>query len=289
MKFISESMTQKVSRQFLTMQKNSPRSLFVLGLVGSVVSTVLACRATLKLEETLDEFKENLDGISDRRGTQLDGVELFRRQDLARAYVNGTYSLIKLYAPALIVGGASIGALTGSHVTLTRRNAGLTAAYSAMSSSFDAYRERVRKELGEERELDLHHAVTIEKVKREDGKMEEVRKADPNTWSPYAKFFDEYNCHWEKDPELNRLFVQCQQNFANHRLHARGHIFLNEVYDMLGFDDTKAGCVVGWVVGNGDNYIDFGIFEARNSLFVNNWERSIILDFNVDGNIMDLI
>jgi hypothetical protein len=268
------------------MKKNSPRTLFVVGIAGVVTSTFLACRATLKLDKTLDDFNKDIDEARDRRGNKDDQTY---RQELVYAYTKGTYSIARLYAPAILIGTASIGALTGSHVVLTRRNSSLTAAYSAVQMSFDAYRERVRKEIGDEKELDIHHAITLEKVPI-DGKLQEIRKADPNKWSPYARFFDEGSANWQKSPEFNRLFVQCQQNYSNDLLHARGHVFLNEVYDMLGINRSQAGQVVGWVLDQGgDNYIDFGIFEAYSAAFVNGWERSILLDFNVDGIIYDKI
>lgn len=291
MKFIPQALTQKIGRELLTIRKNSPKTLFVAGIVGSIASTVLACRATLNLPEVLDKFKDDVEGVKSL-GSEIDGQGTYTKKDqnkdLAYAYVRGTYSIFRLYAPSILLGGASIGALTGSHVTLTRRNAGLTAAYSAVQMSFDEYRKRVREEIGEEKELDVYHAAKLEKLAI-DGKTEVIRRADPNKWSPYARFFDEYNQNWVKNSECNRLFVQCQQNYANNLLHARGHVFLNEVYDSLGIQHSAAGAVVGWVVGNGDNFIDFGLFTAASTEFINGHERSILLDFNVDGVIYDKI
>jgi hypothetical protein len=165
----------------------------------------------------------------------------------------------------------------------------VTAAYAATQKAFDEYRLRVKDALGEEKERDIRHSITLQDTVDENGKKVKVNVADPTTWSMYAVFFDEYSRNWQKNPELNRVYIQAQQEYANHLLHARGHVFLNEVYDMLGVPRRKAGQVVGWALGNGDNYIDFGIFEARNADFVNGWERSILLDFNVDGMIHDLI
>jgi hypothetical protein len=159
------------------------------------------------------------------------------------------------------------------------------AAYALVQQAYDEYRERVREELGEDRELEMYHGP-----KTDPKNKELLELGDPNKRSPYSKIFDEYSNCWEKDPELNRLFVQCQQNYANNLLHARGHVFLNEVYDMLGIERTKAGAVVGWVIGHdGDNFVDFGIYDPDNSKFVNGYERSIVLDFNVDGVIYDKI
>ena len=139
-----------------------------------------------------------------------------------------------------------------------------------------------------------------ETVVDEKGKEKTVKKTvgvvDPNEISDYAKFFDESCAGWSKDPEYNLLFLKKQQNWANDKLKAQGHLFLNEVYDMLGIDRTKYGNVVGWIYDeknpNGDNFVDFGIYDIysdRARAFVNGYERNILLDFNVDGPILDLI
>lgn len=288
MKIIPNSVTRSIGRHILTAKKNSPRTMFVAGVVGVGVSTVLACRATLKLNQHLDNMKRDIDDVKENSDKLLTSENEYRRE-LARTYFEGSYGLVKLYAPAIVIGGASIGLLTGSHVTLTRRNAALTAAYSAVQMSYEAYRDRVRAEYGEEKELDLYHAAHLEKVTI-DGKVDHALIADPNKWSMYARFFDEASPNWQKNAEYNRIFVTAQQNYLNHRLHARGHVFLNEAYDALGLPRSSAGQVVGWVIGDtGDNYIDFGIYEAHNARFLEGWERSILLDFNVDGVIYNLI
>lgn len=293
MKLIPTSMTRSVARHILVVQKNSPKLLFGVGIVGIVGSTVLACRATMKLAETLDEFKHEVDMTKDINLTHtIEPID--QRKNLARIYATNTLKLGKLYAPAIVVGGASIAALTGSHVVLTRRNASLTAAYAAVFSAFDAYRERVRQELGDEKERDIRHAITLEKTKVND-RIVQMRKTDPNKWSMYARFFDAAgSTEWQKDAESNRAFVQCQQNYLNHMLNIRGHVFLNEAYDRLGIDRSQAGQSVGWILDDsgrhqGDNYISFGIFEESSSGFVNGWEPNVLLDFNVDGVIYDKI
>ncbi len=109
-------------------------------------------------------------------------------------------------------------------------------------------------------------------------------------YSPYARFFDETSREWKKDAEMNLYFLQCQQTWANHQLRARGHIFLNEIYDSLGMERSSAGQIVGWVVnGEGDGFVDFGLYEARSTGFRHGLEPRIILDFNVDGPVQHLL
>lgn len=287
---IHTSLSRVIARQSLKVKHNSPHMLFVAGTVGIVASTVLACRATLKLERTLEKMQDELEDAK-QDGILVSDTGRNQRKDVAVAYGKGSFELAKLYAPAIAVGGVSLIALTGSHVQLTRRNTALTVAYTGLHQAYQEYRKRIQDHLGEEKERDLYHGVKLEEVQDEKGKTKAIKVVDPNGLSPYAKFFDEHSSNWYPDPELNRLFVQCQQNYANQLLLARGHLFLNEVYDMLDIGPrTSAGQIVGWVVGDdGDNFVDFGLFDCASSRFVNGMEQSILLDFNVDGVIMDKI
>lgn len=278
---IPTRVTQLVGRQKLKVRKNSPHIMFGLGLVGTVASTVLACRATLKVDKMFDEMKADSEAAK----------EVGDPKETAHVYLRNTVRFTKAYAPAIVVGGASVALLTGSHIQLTRRNTAVTMAFATLHKAYGEYRDRVRDEVGEERELDLYHGVTLEDEKNgKGGKLATRKVVDPNKLSPYAKFFDEANPNWRPNAEFNRMFIQCQQNYFNQKLLVQGYVFLNDVYDALGIERTKQGQIVGWAIyGDGDSFIDFGLFEAHNADFVNGHEPSIILDFNVDGPILDCI
>lgn len=297
MKFLSYSTTRQIGRTILVLKKNSPHLFFAGGLAGQIASTVLACKATLQLEPTVDAIKADIKEVKDRKDNPSlapIGREYTERDyihDIMYVYGKSAGRILRLYGPSLALGVASTGALTGSHIQLTRRNSALTATAAALSKAYDDYRERVRAELGEEKELALHRALVDQEIEV-DGKKEIIQvPGDPNKWSPYARIFDDLSPNWRKDAELNRIFITCQQTYANHLLQSRGHVFLNEVYDSLGLERSRAGAVVGWVLNdeNSDNYVDFGMYEPGNERFINNMERSVLLDFNVDGVIYDKI
>lgn len=285
MSILPRGVTRTFGRTVLKAKKNSPHIFFAGGIVGVVGSTFLACRATLKLEATVDDIRHDLTKIKN-----FEVSEQERTRDLVYVYARSTGKIAKLYGPSVVLGGMSIAALTGSHVQMTRRNAALTAAFTAVTQAFDEYRARVQEEIGEEKELDIYRGIKDIEIDK-DGKKKKVKGIDALKGSPYARIYDDKSFCWHKDPEYNRIFLQAQQNYANDLLHSRGHVFLNEVYDSLGLERSREGQVVGWLIGNpaGDGHIDFGLYEAYNKTFTQGSEPSLILDFNVDGLIHDKI
>ena len=288
-------------------EKHSPEILMGVGVVGVVATTVTACRATMKLNDILDECSETRDKIKsvqenpayDDRYSDEDA-----QKDLTINYVQTGVKIAKLYAPSVALGVLSVGCLVGSHSVMQKRNAALSAAYLTVDKSFKEYKQRVIDRVGEEVEKEIRYGIkaeeVVETVTDEDGNettvTETVKMMDPNLYSDYARFFDEASPYWQKDPEYNLVFLKAQQQYANDLLRAKGRLFLNDVYDMLGIEKTKAGQIVGWVYDpenpNGDNFVDFGIYDMskeRVRAFVNGYEATILLDFNVDGNIWDLM
>ena len=304
---MKEKMIRMYNNSKNVVEKHSPEILAGVGVVGVVASTVMACKATMKLNDILEDSKETRDKIKEvesnpRYEEQYSHEDA--KKDLTINYTQTAMKIAKLYAPAVILGSASLGCLLASNDILRKRNAALSAAYMTVDKSFKEYRQRVVDRFGEEVEKEIRYNIKTEEVTStvvtEDGSettvTETVKTMDPNLYSDYAKFFDEASPYWQKDPEYNLMFLKSQQQYATDLLRARGRLFLNEVYDMLGIEKTKAGQIVGWVYNPtnpiGDNFVDFGIFDMskeRVRAFVNGYEPNILLDFNVDGNIWDLM
>ena len=256
----------------------------------------------------LDEHQEKKEKIDEVWQKITDGeltadtyTEADKKKDMAVTYVQTAVSLVVNYAPAVVLGGFSIACILKSHSILKTRNVALMAAYKTLDEGFKSYRKRVIEEYGTDKDYmfknGLRSETVIEKVTDENGKTKSVKKEvmvgdDPNKLTQYARFYDESCSQWSPTPEYNMMFLKMQQSYFNNMLNARGHVFLNEVYDALGIERTKAGSVVGWILGEGrENCVDFGIYDGREAsrAFVNGHERSVLLDFNVDGLIFDLL
>ena len=304
---IISTLTRTLNRTGLKIKKHSPEILLATGTVGVVASTVMACKATLKVEEIVDEAKEKIDTIHNvsadpamaEKYSEEDG-----KKDLAIVYTQTAVKFIKLYGPSVTIGVASLACMIGSNRILNKRNAALAAAYAAVDKSFKEYRGRVIERFGKQMDRELRYNIKAQEIEETtvdaNGKETVTKKTvdvmDPNSYSQYAIVFDDSNEGWDPDPERSKYFLIQQQNWANERLKSRGHLFLNEVYDMLGAKRTKAGAQVGWVYDEknceGDNFVDFGIFDTNSPKardFVNGIEKVIVLDFNVDGYILDMI
>lgn len=308
---IVKSATTAFNKFAFKAKKHSPEILMVTGIVGVVGSGVLACKATLKVNDILDETKETVDkihGVLENENVSEEDYSIEdSKKDLAVVYAQTGWKFVKLYAPSVTLGALSIVSILASNNILRKRSVALAAAYTAIDQSFKDYRSRVVDRFGEVVDRELKYNLKAKKITEkvldeETGKEKKVKKdiavlnEGIDGYSDYARFFDDGCAGWEKDAELNLYFLRTQQQYANDLLVSRGHLFLNEVYDMLGIPRTKAGQVVGWVYNQnnpvGDNYVDFGIYDISKQEkrdFVNGYERSILLDFNVDGPIYDLI
>ena len=298
------NLVNNMSRSFhkvgFQVKKHSPAMLLVAGITGVVVGTVMACKATTKVNDILEESKEKLDVIKSNEEIS----EKAAKKEITVAYAQTGLKLTKLYGPSLLVGGLSIASILASYKILNGRNVALTAAYAAVDKGFKDYRKNVKERFGDKVDHELKHNIKQEIVKtieidengneKQEEKTVEVSYLDQ--YSDFAKFFDETSSAWVRDAEQNLVFLKMQQNYANDKLKAQGYLYLNDVYKMLGIPATKAGHVVGWIYDEknpiGDNYVDFGIYDitkpgARE--FVNGYEKSILLDFNVDGNIWELM
>ena len=311
-------LTTKVGKVFhktkFGIQKHSPEILIIGGTIGVVASAIMACRATTKVSTVIDEHKKTVDQIhklAEHRYVLPENktyTEKDAKKDLTITYAQTGLKFVKLYAPSVILGSLSLTCMITSNNILRKRNAALAAAYTAVDNGFKSYRHNVVERFGKEVDKELKYNIKAKEFETvetdENGKEKKVTKTvdvvGPDRPSDFSRFFTVGCDNWQKDAEHNLWYLKQQQNYANEKLKAQGYLFLNEVYDMLGIPRSKAGQIVGWIYDDKDpvhlekhdNYVDFGIYNVNreaNMDFVNGWEPTILLDFNVDGPIFDRV
>lgn len=285
-------------KTFFQVKKYSPEILMGAGIAGVVAGTVMACVATTKLEKTIEPHKQELDDI--HNNPNPDDKE--QRKELTKAYFKTAWDVTKLYGPAVLVEVGSIGCLVGSHKIMHNRNAALAAAYTLTSGAFDAYKKRVAEKIGDEAEKEIRYGIHDEEVEEEYTDKKGNKKTRKKTVkvmgetprSPWARFYTVGCDGWSKDPGANNLTLQTKQAWLNERLRIRGYLFLNEAYECLGITPIREGQYLGWYYNPSDptlnNCVDFGIYDCHDlqkCQFVNGAEDTVIVDFNIDGNIVD--
>lgn len=305
---VSTSAAKFAGKAEFTIKKNSPEILLGAGIVGFVGTIVLACRATCRADEVLEFHRRKIKDINDAKeiadadpeGEMSYDIEIYR-QDKAVRYLKTTGSLAKLYAPTIAVGTLSLACILTSRNIMQKRYLGVVAAYNGLSAAFEEYRKRVRDEYGDDLDKHFRYGTTYDElpVYDENGKKtkekEQVEKTETGMvmqTDDSCRFFDSSNPNWDRNPTFSMMWLRGQQNILNDILHTRGHVFLNEVYDALGFPHTPQGAVLGWIDGEGDNCIDFGLYDPNKESvrrFVNGVDNVIMLEFNHDGVIWDKI
>lgn len=289
-------------QSLFVLRKKSPEILLGAGIAGTVLASVMACKATLKIHEVEETYNDLIDNIENGRESfpEEEYSEQDYKKDLNIARVQRVVNYGRLYAPSVLAGGTSIALILAGHHIMSRRFFGLAAAYQVIDSAYKNYRQAVIDDQGEDKDREYQFGIkkTVKKTTKtgKDGKKvksESVTVEVPDELDPamYAKFFDESSHQWRSDWTQNMFFLNSQQAYANDKLNIEGHLFLNEVYDALGLPRTSYGAIVGWMKrGDGDGYVDFGVYDDRNADFINGYKQDrILLDFNVDGNIWNLI
>ena len=302
MKINTKTLRKSFKKAQLTVRKHSPEILMVAGVIGTVAGAVMACKETLELEDVLDECKQEKMELEEQYAVCEEYSEDALKKDQVKLTIKQVAKIVKLYAPSVIMEATSIGVIFASNDIMRKRNASMAAAYATLNSMYKRYRQNVIESYGEEVDKDMRFGVKHEKVTEidEDGNKVKIdaRIVDlDNTAlaiSDYSRFF-QMGCKGfdASSGRYNLLYLKGIQAMFNNKLIADGYVMLNDVYRELGFDTIPEGWSIGWVYDEanpiGDNYIDFGLYEARNKnqRAVNDWEPVILMDFNVDGNLYE--
>jgi len=291
-----------IMRAGLKIKAASPEILLGTGLVcgaAAIVTTVIASR---KVDKVIEEAKDELEVVNDRMTRAEDEEEEANaRHQTVKVYASLAWKLCKLYGPTALLVVASGASILASHGILKQRYLSTAAAYKALDEAYKSYRDYVENDLGYG---DSEKAIAAQATCRDDVKEEledgtavnvegnKLVASAAKRKSPYEFDFNRYTAKWtwKTNPEENRLFLQAAQNYMNDLFHSRGYLFLNEVLEYLGIEQTSAGQVIGWIRGEGDPDVDFRFMEC----YMRDWatdsdlcKKNIHLDFNCSGIMYD--
>lgn len=287
-------MSKLVDKVVATAKKIDMKHGSKILLVGGIISSVAAIGFTVKQSFKAAEIVETHNAYREKIDEELPKEEYSeeeRNKAVRKLYFETGKQLVKTYALPFALEVASVGMFCGAYGKENKAKIGYISALNSVTSMMSGYRKAIAEKIGEEKEKELYNGVRHEKVKNEETKKnEDVVVFEDKRFNKYSRFFDEYNPEWKNDPHYNLTFLTMQQTVWTDKLKADKVVFLNDVYNSLGFEKIPAGQYLGWAVENGDTCVDFGIWDGKREKvrdFVNGYEPSILLTFpNLSGKSM---
>lgn len=299
-----------LGRAGLYLKKYAPEILIGAGVTGIVTSTVMACKATTKLNDVIEDHTERLEEhrneiVVMNKDAEETGIDIKKedQKGLIKVYTKTALNMVKLYGPSVGLAALSITSILGAHTIQKNRTAAISTAYALVNKAFNEYKDRVEEKYGSEAANDIAYGVKTEKIKEtvtdpETGKNKKIEKviSEATAHGAYTICYEPGCAGWDDNPEFSKMYLCGVQDQLNLRLRTKGHVFYNEVLDMLGLPSTSWGQVVGWLYNPDDktkkNVIDFHIFDLSDKTkrdFVNGYEPCIWLDLDPDGVIIDML
>lgn len=295
MKYIPKGVTRFGYRSALKVRKNSPTILVVAGVVGFGATVVMAAKASKHADRVMDDHAKKRAEIVDVPKSASPAARREHQSEVTSLYTQTGLRLFKVYAPTIAVGTISAASVLCGHNILKGRHVATMAAYSGLAEQFGAYRDRVRKTLGDTAEQDIYNGAHGEHVPNNEGGTDLHPVWDQNGRpDPCRPWYDETNAYFTKNPVNSKMWLSGVQTHMNNLLQLRGHLFLNDVLDALHMPRCAEGQQLGWLwdAGTGDDYVDFGFLtdnDPHTVAFRNGVENTVRLNFNVDGIIWDRI
>ena len=305
----------------LKLKAASPELMLAGGLIAGGAALVAACIATKKVveEKTVSKAQDKLDDIqkkADGAIKQLDegdfsglvgydnvddckkDINKNRKIESLKVYRHLALELAKKYSLSVFLTMLSVGLIMGSHGVLKKRYISSTLAYKALDEAYKDYRRRVQEAVGEDKEKHLFLGTeesgetTVYDENGNEKTVKDIVKTQAKKYSPYEFDWNAQTApgNWEANSDYNLMFLKGIQNYANDLLHSRGHVFLNEVLDGIGLQRTQEGQSLGWCMGLGDDFVDFGLEEYFTDEYSDasqdGYLKNIHLNMNCDGNIL---
>lgn len=267
----------KLGKTGIILKAKSPEILIGAGIVLVLGGTYMACRATSKAKDVIQNCNDEIEEIKYRETEELGqlpencteqevkAVYKETKSDIFVAHVRCGWELTKLYAPAIAMEAAGIGCFLGAHGIMRKRNAALMAAYEATDK---AYR-RLKEQQGQKLLTDGAECKEGEKLVE---KKDEEQKNCPfnSDLGPWAFMFDEDCNVWKPSDSTLLMEAKAVQKSLTNRLNAGRTIFLNDIRTAFGEDipgPNLEGQIICWDKTLGDTEIDLGLPRSEDYIF----------------------
>lgn len=274
---IGNKFTSKLGKTGIILKAKSPEILIGAGIVLVLGGTYMACRATSKAKDVIQNRNDEIEEIKYRAEEELGqlpancqeqevkAVYKEAKSDIFVAHVRCGWELTKLYAPAIAMEAAGIGCFLGAHGIMRKRNAALMAAYEATDKAYRRLKEERDKGL-------ITDGVECKEGEKIVEKKTEEQKNCPfdSDLGPWAFVFDEDCNVWKPSDSTLLMEAKAVERSLTNRLNAGRTIFLNDIRTAFGEDipgPNLEGQIICWDKTLGDTEIDLGLPRSEDYIF----------------------
>lgn len=275
----------------------------VTGLLCFAVGTGIVMKNAKEAVRVSNELEDKFDDIRKKDATNAWVDKKERSKAVRGAVMHGVKGYTKAYWLGVtfeLVGGTLV---TISDITQAKELSATSALLATTSATLSAIKERVIADQGEEKWQEYLLGPQFETVDvLPDGTIVQTTNPveNPNADAglpPHCFFFDESNLNWEKEPRMNRKFLEDHERWIDQRLEVEEFLFENDIRRDIDAPLVKTGWTSGimkWRIDpiTGDkvrNHFKFGL-DAKNpraQAFRDGIEPTILLQPNVEDNIID--
>lgn len=303
-------------------RKNSPELLVAAGTVMFFGTLYSMYKTTVKVKEVVDTANQSVEQVNvmlengavcratDSNET-IEYTKEIANEDIKQIKRSSAKKIIKAAAPTVILTFGTLSCFLGADYIRKQRHAALFAASEMTLHAYENYRKGVIEKFGPEVDQELKYKLFKEDVEVEETNPETGRKkkgkhtilrSKYDGYSEFARIFDEGNDLYQrninengKEPSYGVYNLNLLNNIEkqlNDDLYRYGFVTVNDAYERLHFEKTKAASTAGWRYDPNDpscrngTHISIGLLRGKDEdelrAIMLGEERSFILDFNID-------
>lgn len=236
--------------------QQSPKILLGLGLTGMVATTVVACKATPKAADILAEHKKHIDEVHEVTDLIAKGEipkekydEKALRKEVTSLYIQTGIKYVKLFAPAFILGTASMLSILTSFKIINGRYVAASAAVVTANKKLQKFYDVTAERYGKEAADDIYYGYeekTVTELDENGKKIKEKKKVRvPQNgctrffiWEPGEPYFED-----GLTPDINERILRNKIRDCGFKMqnHIAGVMTENDVLEIFGRDPEKDG------------------------------------------------
>lgn len=226
---------QLLTKTGRTITKNSPLILTVTGVVGLGATALFTYKSRKRIDEIVTRIEEDNDN----------NIEI-NRFEVGR-------DLLGALALPITLGLLSTSAIVLSYKIQNTRILGLAGALATVTAEHEYYKNKYKKQHGEEEYTTFYTPTESTAVSTTDAKgktkevIEEVKKEVPSIG---GEWFDKSAEYTSDNHDYNLAYVNSVKEKLELRMFQRGFLLMNEVREQFGFERTRSGALLGWSTEN---------------------------------------